>query len=138
MVWVILIMLLTKKYYIIWSVYLLVFFAAFHSTILSLCKRWIKFDEAYGHGFMILAIVIYLLYELRDKIQNVKLETNYYAVIPLIVFDFVWWIAYFTDIIIIQQLLLPPILLSVIALTSGIQYLKISLFPIIILKYLLI
>jgi exosortase len=111
-------------------VFLLVFSVAFHSTILSLYSRWIRFDEAYGHGLMVLAIVIYLLYELRDELRNIESEAYHYAAIPLIVFSIVWGIAYFIDIIIIQQLLLPVILLSVITLTGGIRYLKILLFPV--------
>ena len=123
-------MTLIKNNYLLWSSYLAVFSFAFHSTILSLYKRWIKLDEAYSHGFLIFAVVIYLIYEMRDDIRSIKLEPYYFAAIPLLVFNLAWWVAYFTDIIIVQQLLLPLILLSVVTLICGVRALKLFLFPI--------
>ncbi|MFQ5686365.1 MAG: exosortase C-terminal domain/associated protein EpsI [Candidatus Scalindua sp.] len=109
--------------------YLVAFLLVYKSTLVSLLHRWTKYDETYSHGFLVLFITCYLIYEKRREISMIAGKPALYASVPLMIFSFIWAVAYYVDIIIIQQLLLPVIALSVIALTTGIRNCKKFLFP---------
>ena len=113
-----------------WLLFLPVFLVAFSETVLSLYKRWVQFDEAYGHGFLVLLIVVYLLYDRKKEIINTRSEPKLYLAIPLLLLNAVWFLAFQTDIEIIQQMSLPVMLMLVITLVHGIRMLKILWFPV--------
>ena len=108
--------------------YVITFACVYQETLIAIFNIWSKFDEAYGHGFLILSIALYLIYKSRHKIISAKNNPLLIACVPLVAFSFIWSVSSYMDIIVIQQLLLPLILLSVIALSSGLQVLKLLLF----------
>ena len=115
---------------IAWLLFIMLFLMAFSETTISLYIRWMRFDESYAHGFLVMLIAIYLIYVNKNVLRNIQCEPNYYAGIPLVVFSLLWFLAYQTDIEMIQQLLLPVILMSVILMTQGNRMLKILWFAI--------
>lgn len=47
--------------------YTAVFFAGFLPTLLSLHRRWSSFDEAYSHGYLLLALALYLFWQISPQ-----------------------------------------------------------------------
>jgi exosortase A len=112
-----------------WLLFVPVFLAAYSETVASLYRRWVKFDEAYGHGFLVLLIVLYLIYERRKEILDSPSNPNYLAAIPLLLLNILWFLSFQIDIEIVQQLLLPLILLLVAFLAHGPGIFKLLWFP---------
>jgi len=113
-----------------WLLFLPAFLWGFSDTVLSLFQRWMKFDEAYGHGFLVLLIVIYLLFDRRQEVIEARSIPIPWLAIPLLLLSLLWFMAFQTDIDIVQQMALPLMLLLVIALVQGIPALKILWFPV--------
>ncbi|MBT8125408.1 MAG: EpsI family protein [Gammaproteobacteria bacterium] len=103
---------------------------AYQPTFYGLLARWLKFDEAVGHGFLVLGMIAYLVY---FNIQNIRLhQWKHYlpALAPLTFLSLCWYIAYTASITIIQQVLIPPILWLAILCLAGPKIAKILFAPI--------
>lgn len=114
----------------LWCLFFVIFYIFYQNTIHSLFARWVKFDEAYGHGLLILSIIAYLLFSLRNRLSHADCMSNYYASIPLVIMSVLWAFAYLMDIIIIQQLLLPILVLNVVLIVYGIKLARLVMFPV--------
>src|SRR5690606_40589516 len=51
--------------------------AILQSSIQGIFGRWLKFDEAYSHGLLVLAITFYLLFRSLRAIWPLKVVPNY-------------------------------------------------------------
>jgi exosortase A len=96
-------------------------FIVYSSTFISISKDWLDFGNAYGHGFLILATVIYILYDDRDKFIASFGQPYPLFLLMSFVLSCIWFIAHFLDIQIIQQTLLPILILSSCGAVFGIK-----------------
>lgn len=86
--------------------------ALFWPSTLSLSEHWRSahdHDETYTHGFLIVAIFVWLLWRLRPELQGVRVEGSPRVIVLVAVLSLSWLIAYRTGIQIAHQALLPAI-----------------------------
>lgn len=86
------------------------FYLNFSLPVKGLVARWLKFDEAYSHGLLILAIVIYLLLVSKTQLLQAIKAPNYPALILLAALSLVCAISIEAGIELIQQLLIPALI----------------------------
>ena len=83
-----------------------IFLFAYSGTISQILDIWSKFDQAYAHGYLVLAVSVYLLYEEREKVFQLNQGvTPIYFLINLVVimmFSVLWFVAYSVQVQIIQ------------------------------------
>lgn len=89
---------------------LIAFYVNFSFPVKGLFARWLKFDEAYSHGLLIFAIVIYLLLISKAQLAQAIKAPNYPALILLAALSLVCAISIEAGIEIIQQLLIPALI----------------------------
>jgi EpsI family protein len=89
------------------------------STMSTLWQRWLEFDESYGHGLLLLAVIIWWFYDQRALLYSLPTSSFWPALLPLSGVCAIWWVAAATDILVVQQLLLPWIWWSAVALLGG-------------------
>ncbi len=100
------------------------------STVESLIERYLKFDESYSHGFLVFGLVLWLFWHRRTQIMGVGPNPYLPAVAALVPMTLLWLVGYLTDIIIVQQMLLPALVFSVILLLGGRELARLSVFPV--------
>ena len=118
-----------SKPHFLWLSFSILFFLLYQPTLLILINRWSRFDEAYGYAIFILLIAAYLMYRVMTNYKN-QFIPNYYYSVPLIGLSMIWSISYYLGIDIIQQLLLPLMILLVMALVYGSDLAGKCIFPI--------
>lgn len=79
----------------------------FQSSLQGIFGRWLKFDEAYSHGLLVLAITIYLLFRSLRAIWPLRLSPNILGFLALIGTAFVWALAQAMSIQVIEEFLVP-------------------------------
>jgi len=102
----------------------------YQETLSSLVSRWLKFDEGYGHGFLLLALVAWLFYELKNELLPVNGKLNFTALALLTPCLFVWFIGKASGIIIFQQAVLPMLWWASIWFIGGWKLAKSTIYPI--------
>ncbi|MCP3670905.1 MAG: EpsI family protein [Gammaproteobacteria bacterium] len=108
---------------------------AFYPTIFSLGQRWLAFSEAYGHGTLIIGISIYLLYNKRSNLSSYAIQPQPLAALPLCAVSLLWLAAFSGDINILQQVLIPVILLLLTLTLTGTRITRAVFFPILFLYF---
>lgn len=93
----------------------------FHTTVRDLVERWMMFDESMGHGFLVLAICLYLSYISRAWRYSGTDDSFNRAGLPLFFCSIIWGLANIAGINIIEFLILPLILLFSLALFTGLH-----------------
>jgi len=88
-------------------------------TLGNLVNLWFRFDESLGHGLLVLLVSGYLVYKAVDWKSSKQVNPAWHAVIPLLICSILWVMAYSVDINIIQQMLLPLIILASVYLLAG-------------------
>ena len=82
------------------------FLLAYSGTVEQILGIWSKFDQAYAHGYLVLAVSVYFFYEDRDKIfrRYQEVSTGYLisVLLLIIIFSAIWFVAYSIQIQIIQ------------------------------------
>ena len=124
---------MNKRIHSVWiacGIFTALFIYTYSPALISILERWIRIDEAYGHGFLIFIIAIYLVYRLQDDISRIKPEPVRISLLPIAGISLLWGISYFLDIEIIQQVLMPVLILSIILFISGKSMFKLLLFPV--------
>jgi len=84
--------------------------AILQSSIQGIFGRWLKFDEAYSHGLLVLAISLYLLFRTLKAIWPLRLSPNILGFIALIGAAAVWALAQAMSIQVIEEFLVPALL----------------------------
>jgi exosortase len=90
---------------------------------------WLN-DATYTHGFLVLAIIAYLIFLKKNEILNAKLSPSYLMLIPLIIVCSIWLLGYLKSIESLQLLYLPFLIICVCYVIFGKNIAKIILFPI--------
>ncbi|TCI04427.1 exosortase [Corallincola luteus] len=98
------------------------------STFGSLWHRWLEFDESYGHGLLLMAVILWWFHDQRVVFGSLPVGPWLPASLPLLLVVAVWWVAAATDILVVQQVLLPWIWWLALALLGGKALAKHSFF----------
>ncbi|WP_190294910.1 exosortase [Marinobacter sp. R17] len=97
----------------IWSpvVFLIAFIAGTFPILADIAERWVKWDEAYSHGLILLAVCLYLTVQ---KLRKVRPRSGFYWpwLLPLALSTALYAIGGMLRIEAVQQIMLLPILFS--------------------------
>jgi len=100
----------------------------FKDTIKLLVEKWSN-SGTYAHGFIILPIVLYLIWEKRQILKTKALEPAPIALIPIIICIYAWYIGEQNQILILQQFSLVTLSISLVLGFCGFKVFKTLLFP---------
>jgi len=125
----------------IWKQRLLILSAAviflllvFYSTAESMVQIWLR-SETFTHGFLILPISLYLIWENKKQLSVIE-PTSQLLALPLIALvTFGWLMASLVDVLVVQQWAFVTILLLVVLLILGWSVVKQILFPLLYLYF---
>lgn len=107
---------------------LLLILFTFRETGVSLIQKW-QHSGTYAHGFLVIPIVFYLIWDKKDQLKNSPIKPTLWAMFPIIFFSFTWYIGEQNHILILQQLSLVNILISIVLGYCGFSIFKKLLFP---------
>lgn len=100
-----------RRYALIVGGYCLALVAIFYQTAESMVAIWWR-SETFTHGFLIVPIVIWLVWEKRGKLAQLNPESQYLGLIPLIAAGFLWLLGHIMDAAVVQQFALIGMLVS--------------------------
>ncbi len=100
-----------KRYVFVAVAYCLAITFIFYATVESMVAIWWR-SETFTHGFLIAPIVIWLIWEKRQVLARLVPRPQYMALIPLLLFGFLWLFGQVMDAAVVQQIALIGILLS--------------------------
>lgn len=104
----------------------------FYSTSSSLLGRWLRMDEAYSHGFLMMATVIWLVWRQPWPAAGGGRWRWLLAMLPLLL---LWWLGQMADIILFEQLALPALWLLAVGAIWSTAALRAFAFPILLLYF---
>ncbi|TBW50179.1 exosortase/archaeosortase family protein [Marinobacter halodurans] len=97
----------------IWSplVFLGAFIAGTYPILAGIAERWVKWDEAYSHGIILLLVCLYLTFQ---KLRRVRPVAGFYWpwLVPLVLSAILYGIGGLLRVEALQQVMLLPILFS--------------------------
>lgn len=108
----------------------LVVSALYWQTIDTLLFRWLKFDEAYGHGLLIIMISAYLIGSSQFAFTPHTNRERFILISSLASLCCTWFVFAVANITLPQQLLFPLILFFTFGIIFGSHSLKLLTFPI--------
>ncbi|MEM7018700.1 MAG: exosortase A [Pseudomonadota bacterium] len=111
------------------AVLAIVITAAYFNTFVAYANLWWS-DSTYTHGFLVLGISLYLIFEIRHQLLQAINTPCYLMLIPLAGFCLLWLIAAYVDVQLIQMLVFPFILWCGIVTATGLKVGYLLLFPI--------
>jgi len=98
-------------------------------TIEGVVTRWLKLDESYSHGFLLVAVSLFLI--ARTSVRHSVVSTFYpFWLIPLGFCLVGYWLGELIRLQALQQLMLIPMLLSALAVMMGWRQIQLFLVPI--------
>ena len=106
-------------------VYLLLLY---YPTTESMVSIWIR-SETFAHGFLILPISIWLIWQRKQEISLATPQPVIWAPIILLVGSFGWLLAYYVDVQVIQQLALISLIPLIVFTLLGWEVTKKLSFP---------
>lgn len=83
--------------------------AAFGSTLMAFHQRWASMELGYSHGYPVLLIMLYVIYERRQDLLRLPRQAFAPALVPLALLSLAWLLADAVQVQVLQQLLLPAI-----------------------------
>ncbi|RCU45167.1 EpsI family protein [Corallincola holothuriorum] len=93
--------------------------ALYWSTFGTLLHRWLRFDESYGHGLLLMAVILWWFHDQRVVFRSLPVGPWLPAAFPLLLMLGLWWVAAATDILVVQQVLIAWIWWLSVALFAG-------------------
>ncbi|WP_164078347.1 exosortase [Alteromonas facilis] len=91
---------------------------AFQSTLLSLHSIWVKNNQAYSHGYVLVLFVIYALYTERGW---ARIAPSYLAIPLGLLVGAVWIAASAVQVLLLQQMVIPVIVLTLLLACVGVK-----------------
>ena len=101
---------------------------AFHQTVWSMVSIWLR-SETFAHGFLILPISLWLVWEKRESIFRCCPRPALIVVFLTLPLGFGWLVAWLVDVLVIQQLALVGLLLVGIWTLLGHEMARLLAFP---------
>jgi len=100
----------------------------YYPTTISIIHIW-NTSETFTHGYLILPISIWLVWHNKHHFYGIQPNINYYAIPLILLVSFVWLVAYFVDVNVVQQLTLVAIIPLMVFGVMGWQVAKAAAFP---------
>ncbi len=120
-------MTMSKSAWMLW-VALFTVVAAYWPTVATMVHVW-ETSDTYAHGWLIPPISLYLLYQMRTRLAQVPIRPAWWALGPLFFAGSAWMLAALADIQVVQQLMLISMLIGVVLLVMGWDWVKVAAFP---------
>lgn len=99
---------------------LLVFFlACYQPTLLSLHSKWIEWDGAYAHSYIIIGLITYFIIERRYHLQAENWHIYPKALVYLLIAVGIWQAGQLSLILSLEQIALPLILFALTLSLTG-------------------
>lgn len=118
----------TKAVVLVLTAYAAILFALL-PTVMGVVQRWMRLDESYSHGFLLLAIALGLSVQAWSKSRP---KPGFYPLwlVPLFAGLLAYFLGYLLRIQALQELTVVPLLLTVMAVFLGWQQVKRFIIPI--------
>lgn len=122
----------TRSVHIVVSAVLLVLFAIlFLPTWQALVSRWISLGETDGHGFLVLATFLYLVFYTAAKQPPVgSVGQEKLPVLMLLFLSLLWQLANMSNVLLIQAIAVPLIILTAFVSVLGFRQSAGYIFPV--------
>jgi len=102
----------------------------YKDTLITLFHIWSDWtNENYSHGFLILAVSIFLIWKQRERLTLSGFAPDYLAFAPVFVFSLIWFVSQVTGVQMINVTMLVFLLFSLSWLVFGRPVAKILLMP---------
>ena len=108
---------------------------AYGATWLTLHELWRQINFSYSHGYLLLAASVWLIYERLAQRDYPLVMPAYSVLLLLALCSLLWLAAYATQVMVIQQALLPCIIACWFAAVFGWRVARSLFFPIVILFF---
>lgn len=120
----------------LWPVFTVIAMVAvfYYATILTMANTWLA-NETYSHGFIILPISIWLLWQHRFEIAVTQAKTDYRLYPLLLLSLLMWMLSEFLGIQALAQLSLVSSMAFAIWFLTGITMGKVIFFPVVFLLF---
>ena len=102
---------------------------AFWPTLFAFHERWASSELGYSHGYPVLALSLYALYERRGNFYQAMGSPILLGLVVLIVLSLGWFFANVIQVRIGQQILLPLVILAWVGAVFGLKALRVVAIP---------
>lgn len=106
----------------------------FYDTTRAMVQVW-KVNETFAHGFLVLPLVIWLLWQKRLQVLSIKPDPEPRALLILLLLLVAWLISAVVDVDIVQQFSMVTIILMSVLVITGRQVLSCVFFPLLFLYF---
>lgn len=101
---------------------------AYSSSLAGMIHLW-NTSDTYAHGWLIVPISLYLLYQRKDVLADVVVRPAWWALVPILACGALWTIADLADVQVVQQLMTVSLLIGVTWLVFGTEWARTAAFP---------
>ncbi|MGB5442887.1 MAG: archaeosortase/exosortase family protein, partial [Gammaproteobacteria bacterium] len=113
------------------AVLLLLTFSVYHETLLYLTGLWNQLDIGeYAHGYLVLAISVYLVLRQRRVLAALRPCPNAWALPAVLAASLLWMLAALVDVQVLQTIGLLLLVLAIVWTVLGNRVTRALLFPI--------
>ena len=100
----------------------------FYPTLASMVDIWIR-SETFTHGFLILPISLWLVWERREGLLRLTPRPEYRVLWLMLPVGFLWLLAWLVDVLVVQQLAFVALLILVVWALLGNRVARYLMFP---------
>ena len=126
--------LIWKQRILILSVVMAFLFLVFYSTAESMVQIWLR-SETFTHGFLILPISLYLIWQNKKQLSAIEPVTQPLALPLIAIVTFGWLMASLVDVLVVQQWAFVTLLILTVLLVLGWNVVKQIMFPLLYLYF---
>ena len=109
---------------------------AYAPTLAYVLAFWNDIDSGeYAHGYLVLAICLYILWRKRDRLASLPVRPDWRASGLLTAAVILWLLAALTDVQVLQAVALLPLLLALVWLLLGWRQAREYIFPVLFLAF---
>ena len=101
---------------------------AYVDTRMSLIKIWNE-SETFAHGYLILPISLYIVWENRFRFRGEKLETFAFGAVLIFAVGAIWWLAKVIDVQVVQQFMFVMMCILTVSYFLGLRAAHLLAFP---------
>ena len=116
------------------GLFILPFIIVFYPTWQSLFNAWSSSDD-YSHGFLIVPLSLYFVWQKKESLRTATIKQSWIAFPLVIIALFLYLVAQYAEIMTLASLSMILFLGSSLFLIFGFQILKICLFPLFLLFF---
>ncbi len=106
----------------------------FYNTTLGMVHVW-TVNETFTHGFLVLPLVVWLIWQKKSQIAQIKPEPELWAFLLLIPLMAGWFIASAVDVEVVQQFFMVTIILAAVWIVVGRKLFLYIIFPLMFLYF---